>query len=95
MSDLVDFNAFDFIESPDDVCEYLQEVISNENPEVFFCVLEELAKKQGFQAVADLSGINKETLHKELSGEEGPKFITVTKILRALGIELFPQPVSV
>lgn len=51
-------------------------------------ILGHLARKQGMQEVARRTGLNRESLYKSLSGAGNSHFITVKKVIKALGCKL-------
>ena len=53
-----------------------------------------IARAKGMSQLAKDTGLGRESLYKTLSGEGNPSFGTILKVMRALGIKLYPQAVS-
>jgi len=87
------YNPFDYLESPEEIGEYLDAAFADEDPRVFVVALGYLARKQGMSQVARASAVPRESLYKTLSCERNPCFDTVMKVAHALGLELHAVPV--
>ena len=55
---------------------------------VTFKALGDIARAKGMAQVARDAGLSRESLYKALSGERGPDFETILKVVGALGLEL-------
>jgi len=86
------YNPFDYLESKDEINEYLNNAFMDDDPRVFIIALGHLARKKGMAQVARETGLNRESLYKSLSGEGNPAFATIKKITKVLGIHLMTQP---
>jgi probable addiction module antidote protein len=82
------YNPFDYLEMEEEMNEYLTDAFMDDDPQVFLIALGHLARKQGMQEVAKKTGLNRESLYKSLSGAGNPHFVTVKKVLKALGCKL-------
>lgn len=82
------YNPFDYLETEEEISEYLNDAFMADDPQVFLVALGHLARKQGMQEVAKRTGLNRESLYKSLSGSGNPQFITVKKVIKALGCKL-------
>ena len=82
------YNPFDYLETREEIDEYLAGAITDDDPQVFLIALGHLAKKKGMIEVARETGLNRESLYKSLSGEGNPKFTTISKVVKALGLKL-------
>lgn len=82
------YNPFDYIENQSEVDAYLAAAFEDEDPRVFLVAIGFLAKKKGMANVAKLTGVNRESLYKSLSGDGNPAYITVAKVVKALGVRL-------
>ena len=86
------YNPFDYLESKEEINEYLNNAFMDDDPRVFIIALGYLAKKKGMAQVAKETGLNRESLYKSLSGDGNPGFATIKKITKVLGIHLVAQP---
>ena len=82
------YNPFDYLENQTEIDAYLAEAFENEDPQVFLVALGFLARKKGMAEVAKLTGVNRESLYKSLSGDGNPAYVTVAKVAKALGVRL-------
>jgi probable addiction module antidote protein len=82
------YNPFDYLETKEEINEYLNNASMDDDPRTFLIALGYLAKKQGMTEVAQKAGLNRESLYKALAGESNPKFSTVSRVIKALGCRL-------
>ncbi|MGB5684507.1 MAG: addiction module antidote protein [Candidatus Electrothrix sp.] len=82
------YNPFDYLETREEVNEYLNNAYMDDDPRLFLIALGYLAKKQGMSKVAKKAGLNRESLYKALAGEGNPRFSTVSRVVKALGCRL-------
>ena len=82
------YNPFDYLETREEVNEYLNNAYMDDDPRLFLVALGYLAKKQGMSKVAKKAGLNRESLYKALAGEGNPRFSTVSRVVKALGCRL-------
>lgn len=82
------FNPLDYLETKEEVNEYLNNAFMDNDPQIFLIALGHLAKKKGMTKIAKETGLNRESLYKSLSGDGDPKFTTISKVSKALGCKL-------
>ncbi len=82
------YNPLDYLETDEEINEYLNSAFQDEDPQVFLIALGHLAKKKGMTEIAKKTGLNREGLYKSLSGEGNPQFLTIKKVIRVLGCRL-------
>ena len=80
--------------SVQDFADFLNRALEDSDPNEFVRALGRVAKAQGMAEVAKASGLTRERLEKALSGESSPKFGTILRICKALGVKLVVQPVA-
>ena len=80
--------------SGSDRADYLNRALEDSDPNEFVRALERVAKAQGMAEVAKASGLTRERLEKALSGESSPRFDTILRVCKALGVKLVVQPVA-
>ena len=68
---------------------YLTDVLNNESPTAFLIALRDVieARSENISALAEQSGITRQTLYQALSKDGNPGFSTVTQILKALNLQ--------
>ena len=82
------FNPFDYLETQEEIDAYLQACFDDEDPRVFINALGHLARHQGVSDVARAAGLNRESLYKVFNGKAQPKWDTVRRLMRAMGVHL-------
>lgn len=82
------FEIADYLDSPEDMLEYLEMAMEDGNPDVFITALGHVAKARGMSEVAELSGLGRESLYKALKSGSKLRYETVQKVVQALGFKL-------
>lgn len=88
------FDAADYLDSDSVVAEYLNAALEDENPDVLLQAISDVAKARGMSQLAKDTGLGRESLYKALTPGAKPRYDTVLKLMRALGVELHTSPVS-
>ena len=92
MSGLKQFDAADYLDSEEMIAEYLSAALEDENPDVFLAAVSDVAKARGMTAIANSSGLGRESLYKALTPGAKPRYETIVKVLHGLGVRLTVQP---
>jgi probable addiction module antidote protein len=82
------FDAADYLDSEEVIAEYLNAALEDENPDVFLVAVADVAKARGMAQLAKATGLGRESLYKALAPGAKPRYDTVLKLVRALGMEL-------
>ena len=82
------FEASDFLKSEAAIEEFLAAAMEDPNPDVFLAALGEVAKVRGIAALAQRSGLSRESLYKTLAPGSKPRYETICKLVDALGVKL-------
>ncbi|HEX6120949.1 MAG TPA: addiction module antidote protein [Dongiaceae bacterium] len=82
------FEAADFIKSEVAIREFLAAAMEDPNPDVFLAALREAAKARGIAALAERSGLGRESLYKTLAPGSKPRYETICKLVDGLGVKL-------
>ena len=82
------FDAADYLDSEEVIAEYLNAALEDENPDVFLVAVGDVAKARGMAQLAKDTGLGRESLYKALAPGAKPRYDTVLKLVRALGMEL-------
>lgn len=85
------FDAVDYLDSEELMAEYLAAAMEDDNPDVFLAALADVAKARGIARLARDTGLGRESLYKTLAPGAKPRFDTILKITRALGVPLAPK----
>ena len=94
MKRIADFDAADYLDSDAVIAEYLNAALEDENPDVFLQAVADVAKARGMGQLARDAGLGRESLYKAVAPGAKPRYDTVFRLVRALGIELRAMPVS-
>jgi probable addiction module antidote protein len=78
----------DHLETPEDIAAYLEAVFEDCDPEMIAYALGAVSRSKGMTEIAGRTGLGRQSLYKALSPEGRPEFVTVLKVVRALGLKL-------
>lgn len=92
MTGLKQFDAADYLDSEEMIAEYLSAALEDENPDVFLAAVSDVAKARGMTAIANSTGLGRESLYKALTPGAKPRYETIIKVLHGLGVRLTVQP---
>ncbi|WP_405236995.1 addiction module antidote protein [Lentisalinibacter orientalis] len=70
------------------IAEYLTAALEDENPDVFLAAVVNVAKVRGMTAIAESTGLGRESLYKAMTPGAKPRYDTVLKVLHSLGVKL-------
>ena len=92
MEKLTPFDAANYLDSEEAIAEYLSAALEDENPDVFLMAVRDVARARGMTQLAHDAGMGRESLYKALTPGAKPRYDTVLKLLRALGVQLRTTP---
>ena len=84
------FDVTDHLDNEEVIAEYLAAAMEDPDPNVFLAALGDVAKARGMARLAKNSGLSRESLYKTLAPGAKPRFETIMKITRALGVPMAP-----
>ena len=82
------FDIAEHLKTPEDVRDFLQEVLDTGDEADFIHALSTAARATGMTEVAKKAGVTRASLYKSLSEGGNPRFTTISKVTRALGCKL-------
>ena len=82
------WDVVEHLETEEDITAYLEAVLDDGDPALVSAALGDIARARGMTEIAREAGLGRESLYKALSPEGNPEFVTVMKVLRALGLSL-------
>jgi probable addiction module antidote protein len=85
------FDAANYLETEDDIAEYLRFVLDSGDIALLGAALGDIARARGMSQLARETGLSRESLYKSLSGERAPSSDTLLKVIKALGFQLTIQ----
>lgn len=87
-NELKNFDVVEFLENEEDIQEYLNAAIEEDDVKYLFKALGNIARARNMSQLSKEVGMSREGIYKALSGEGNPSFQTVSKITKALGLKL-------
>jgi len=90
---LLPFDAARYLTDDAAVAEYMSAVLESEDPDLLLLALSDVARARGMAQVAKDAGLGRESLYKALAPGAKPRFDTVLKVAKALGVRLSALPV--
>ena len=90
------FDAADFLETEEDVAQFLQAIMedSGDDPAAIASALGAVARARNMSKLARDSGLTREGLYKALSAGGNPSFATIVKVANALGLKMKFEPAA-
>ncbi|WP_019671617.1 addiction module antidote protein [Psychrobacter lutiphocae] len=82
------FNPVDYLENDQEISEYLHEAFLDDDPQVFVIALGHLVKHHGVAKIADITGLNRESLYKTLKGDTKPTWETMHRLIKGLKLDV-------
>lgn len=92
MTEFSRFDATDYLDNEETIAEYLTAALEDTNPDVFLAAIADVAKVRGMSQLAKNAGLGRESLYKALAPGAKPRYDTVLKVLRGLGVKLVVTP---
>jgi probable addiction module antidote protein len=87
-SELKTFDMAEHLNTEEDIAMYLALVLEEDDPSELAHALGVVARARGMTQIARDSGITREALYHALAPGRSPRFETVSKVCRALGLKL-------
>jgi probable addiction module antidote protein len=85
---LIPFDASRYLHDDVVAAEYMTAALESDDLEFLLSVLNDIARARGMAQVAREAGLGRESLYKALSPGAQPRFDTIAKVVRALGMRL-------
>jgi probable addiction module antidote protein len=89
---LLPFDAARYLTDDEAVAEYITAVLEADDPDLLLLALGDVARARGMAQIAKDAGLGRESLYKALAPGAKPRFDTVLKVARALGVRLTAHP---
>jgi probable addiction module antidote protein len=94
VSDLPEFDMAEQLKTDEDIAMYLSLVLEEDDPGELAHALGVVARARGMGQIAQASGLTREALYKALRPSAKPRFDTISRVCKALGVKLVAQPVT-
>jgi probable addiction module antidote protein len=93
--DLEDFDPAEYLTSPEAIAAYINEALASGDTALFAAAVNHVARGRGMADIARESGLAREGLYKALRPGSQPRMETMTRVLKAMGVQLVAQPLAV
>jgi probable addiction module antidote protein len=90
-AELPSFDAAQYLDSDEAIAEYLTSILEENNPGLLAAALGDIARARGMTEIARGSGLAREALYKALKPDAQPRFDTIARVCKALGVKLVVQ----
>jgi probable addiction module antidote protein len=85
---LTRFDAARYLTDDAAVAEYMTAILETGDPDLLLLALADVARARGMAQVAKDAGLGRESLYKALAPGAKPRYDTIMKVMRALGVQL-------
>jgi probable addiction module antidote protein len=92
MTSFTPFDGADYLDDEETIAEYLSAALEDEDPELLLTAIKDVARARGMTKLAKDTGLGREDLYKALAPGAKPRYDTVLKVIRALGVRLHAEP---
>jgi probable addiction module antidote protein len=87
------FDVTEHLQTAQDIADYLTLVLEDGDPAVLVASLGDIARARGMTQIAKDAGMGSEALYEALQPDAQPRFDTIVRVCKALGVKLVAQPV--
>jgi probable addiction module antidote protein len=88
----VPFDPARYLTDDEAVAEYMTAVLEADDTDLLVAALGDIARARGMAQVARDAGLGRESLYKALAPGAKPRFDTIMRVARALGVRFSVQP---
>jgi probable addiction module antidote protein len=89
----VPYSSSDYLKTDEDIIEYLNAAVEDGDNRVLLLAMRNVAiAKGGIAKLAEITGLNRESLYKTLSEQGNPHYDTMALIMRGLGFRFAIMP---
>lgn len=92
ISELPEFDMAEYLPDEQAIAEYLTIVLEEGDPAELMHALGTVARARGMTEIAKSSGLTREALYRALRADAQPRFDTIARVCKALGVKLIAQP---
>ncbi len=91
LADLPVFDMAEHLKTDEDIANYLTLALQDDDPSELTHAQGMIARARGMTEVAKISGLTRESLYKALRPNSQPRFDTISRVCKALGVRLVAQ----
>ena len=82
------FDVADYLDDEETIAEYVTAALEDPDPDAFLTAIQTVARARGMAQLARDTGLGRESLYKALAPGAKPRYDTVLKVVKALGVRL-------
>jgi probable addiction module antidote protein len=86
------FDPAKYLDGEQSIAYYLTDMLEDGSPGLLAAALGDIARARGMAQIAQDAGIGREALYKALRADAQPRFDTIARVCKALGVKLTAQP---
>lgn len=86
------FDPAKYLDDEEAIAAYLSDMMEGDEPGQLASALGDIARARGMTQIAIDSGLGREALYKALRPNSQPRFETVARVCKALGVKLVARP---
>ncbi|ERS12561.1 hypothetical protein Q673_02820 [Marinobacter sp. EN3] len=86
------FDVAEYLDDDEVIVAYLSEILVDGDMDELLEALGEVARARGMSKLSEDTGLGRESLYKALSPGAKPRFETINRILKGLGVNLRAEP---
>lgn len=92
IEDFPRFDAAEHLQDEEDIAAYLTAVLEENDASALAQALGTVARARGMNEIAKAAGLGRESLYKALRPDAQPRFDTIVRVCKALGVKLVARP---
>jgi probable addiction module antidote protein len=92
VDEVTPFDAAEYLDDGESIAAFLNASHEMNDPAVLLNALSTVARARSMTALAEASGLGRESLYKALRPGAHPRYETVMRVMDALGVEMVFQP---
>ena len=93
MNKLTNFDMSEYLDSQEAVAEYISQVLEDGDQAELFRAIGYIAKAKGMTQISNETGLGRASLYKTFQKGSEPKFSTVIKVMKSIGLNLHADPI--
>lgn len=91
---LIPFDMAQYLDSDEAIAQYLSQVLEEGDTDELIAAIGHIAKARGMSQIANETGLGRESLYKTFAPGSKPRFDTVAKVVRSLGLHFQVTPLQ-
>ena len=93
-STLTPFDMTQYLDTEESIAEYLTQVLEEGDTDELIRAIGHIAKARGMSQIAQESGLGRESLYKTFAPGAKPRFDTIAKVVKSLGLHFHITPLK-